>query len=111
MTENVIRMVSDDPMIPTAPLEEFIAAYEKDDNLWWSISCGHHQNLFEAAVEKIEQLQQTLRRVRLEVDDCIGIYGMDMQRPPHDVEEIGEILDEAGVGFLDGETERGWRKR
>lgn len=30
---------------PTAPLADFRADYEADDNLWWRIGCGHHQNL------------------------------------------------------------------
>ena len=41
---------------PTAPLAEFWSAYRKDDNLWWMIGCGHHQNLLDAAVEEIEKL-------------------------------------------------------
>lgn len=41
------------PMVPTAPLEEFCAAYATDDNLWWRIACGHHQNLFEAAADQL----------------------------------------------------------
>lgn len=36
---------------PTPPVDEFLATYADDDNIWWAIACGHHQNLFEAAVE------------------------------------------------------------
>lgn len=42
---------------PTAPLSEFVAAYERDDNIWWVVGCGHHQNLFDAAIEEIERLR------------------------------------------------------
>ena len=51
LAASVQAMYTDDPMVPTAPLEEFLAAYAQDNNLWWRISCGHHQNLFEAALE------------------------------------------------------------
>jgi hypothetical protein len=42
---------------PTAPLAEFVAAYEADDNLWWVVGCGHHQNLFDAAMEEVDRLR------------------------------------------------------
>lgn len=45
-------MVSGDPMVPTAPLDDFLIAYALDSNIWWSISCGHHQNLFDAACDR-----------------------------------------------------------
>ena len=46
------RAMFNDPQAPTAPLADFIDEYEDDDNVWWMIACGHHQNLFEAAVEE-----------------------------------------------------------
>ena len=55
--ESVERMTNGDPNVPTAPLDEFVAAYEDDDNWWWRIACGHHQNLFEAAVERLTELR------------------------------------------------------
>lgn len=45
-------MAADGPMTATAPLEDFLIAYALDDNVWWSISCGHHQNLFDAACDR-----------------------------------------------------------
>jgi len=33
-------------------LDEFLAAYEADDNEWWRVSCGQHQNWFEEAVDR-----------------------------------------------------------
>jgi hypothetical protein len=50
---SVEQMVnSSEATTPTAPLEDFLPEYEADDNLWWRIACGHHQNLFEAAVDE-----------------------------------------------------------
>jgi len=46
---------------PTAPLDEFIKAYEADDNIWWVIGCGHHMNLMDAAIERIEELERELK--------------------------------------------------
>lgn len=59
-SEAVLRMITDNTA-PTAPLDEFIAAYAEDDNWWWMLSCGHHQNLFEEAVERIETLEASSR--------------------------------------------------
>lgn len=52
--ESVQAMLDDRGIVlcPTAPLEDFLIAYALDDNIWWSLSCGHHQNLFEAACDK-----------------------------------------------------------
>jgi hypothetical protein len=52
MPESVTAMMGDSPMVPTAPLEDFLIAMAIDDNTWWRISCGHHLNLFAAACEK-----------------------------------------------------------
>ena len=41
-----------DPAAPTAQLEHFIKDYDKDNNIWWYLSSGHHQNLFEMAVDR-----------------------------------------------------------
>lgn len=48
----------------TPSLEEFCARYEADNNEWWGISCGHHQNLFEAACEEVDRLRAELAAVR-----------------------------------------------
>ena len=99
-------MNSIDAMVPTAPLDEFITAYEQDDNLWWSIACGHHQNLFDAAIGEIDHLRQVLRLLRLNLDDALGLYSMDMQRPPYELTDLEQLLDKAGFGYGDGEVER-----
>ena len=50
--ESVEAMLTD-PANPTAPLADFLEAYVQDDNLWWRIGCGHHQNLFDAALDRL----------------------------------------------------------
>lgn len=41
------------PHDPTPSLDEFLAAYDADDNEWWYLGSGHHQNLFDEAVERM----------------------------------------------------------
>lgn len=48
-------------MDKTPPLDDFLAAYDADDNEWWRINCGHHQNLFEAAVERMHAAERLLK--------------------------------------------------
>lgn len=36
---------------------EFRAAYEKNDNVWWTLGSGEHQVLFDQACEQIDQLK------------------------------------------------------
>lgn len=40
----------------TPPLDEIRKALDEDDNDWWRMDCGHHQNAFEAACEEIDRL-------------------------------------------------------
>lgn len=55
--KDVERMVNEPTsMTPTARLDDFVLAYRKTDNLWWMIGCGHHQNLFDAAIDKLEEM-------------------------------------------------------
>lgn len=58
-TPAVLAMLDDGS--PTAPLDEFLAAYDQDDNWWWRIE--HQQNLFDQAVERIEELQARIDAV------------------------------------------------
>lgn len=48
----------------TPTLDEFNAMYDEDDNIWWRIACGHHQNLYEAAVERYQTAEAAIQRVR-----------------------------------------------
>lgn len=59
LTTGVKAMVKN-PQASTADLTEFLMAYNADDSIWWMVSCGHHQNLFEAAVERIKELEGQL---------------------------------------------------
>lgn len=45
----------DDPMTVTPPIETFLTLQREDDNTWWRIPCGHHQNLFDDAAARIEE--------------------------------------------------------
>lgn len=45
----------------TPLLDDFLREYEADDNVWWGMGCGHHQNLFEAAVERMETAEKLLK--------------------------------------------------
>jgi hypothetical protein len=64
--------VSDFEDGPTPPFEVFLAQEAQDDNFWWRISCGHHQNLFEDATGRIEDALKlhTQHCVTCGVDNC-----------------------------------------
>jgi len=49
-----------DPMLPTPSLDEYAELAKLDPNLWWRMGPGHHRNLFDAALEEIEQLRKAL---------------------------------------------------
>ncbi len=51
----------------TPPLDEFRRDYEADDNVWWAMACGHHQNLFEAACEQLDDAKRELARLRASI--------------------------------------------
>lgn len=59
-------MTSDPDVTP--PLDEFLRGYTQDDNIWWAMPCGHHQNLFEAAVERMERAEALLSAIRIADD-------------------------------------------
>ena len=48
----------------TPTLDAFAKMYDEDEHLWWRIGCGHHQNLYEAAVERYEKAEAAIARVR-----------------------------------------------
>lgn len=48
----------------TPDLDEFLTAYRHNPQVWDLLSSAHHQNLFEAAIERIEALQAALRSRR-----------------------------------------------
>ncbi len=44
-------------------LKEYIEALKKDDNIFWYLSSGEHQNLLDEALGKIEDLEEKLKKV------------------------------------------------
>lgn len=63
----------------TPTLDEFNAMYDEDDNIWWRIACGHHQNLYEAAVERYQTAEAQIQRVRgiVDADQTVPIDARD----------------------------------
>lgn len=49
---------------PTPPLDEFLVKYFADDRVWWVMDSGHHMNLFDEALDRLEQAEATIARVR-----------------------------------------------
>lgn len=60
MPDAVKAMLGSESNAPTAPLDEFLAVYEQDDNVWWMIGGGHHMNLFDAAVDQLEDARREI---------------------------------------------------
>lgn len=48
----------------TPPLDAFLEAEKTDRQLWWRIGCGHHQNLLDEAVERLERAEAAIAAVR-----------------------------------------------
>jgi hypothetical protein len=70
-------------------LDEFMVAYEADDNEWWRLSCGEHQNLYEYAVERFEAAEATLARARELARRC---------NTPRGRKHCGPLLDLLAAG-------------
>jgi hypothetical protein len=63
LPEPVREMITNDHA-PTAPLKAFRHAYDQDDNVWWMLSCGHHQNLLDEALGELDQAHELIERLR-----------------------------------------------
>lgn len=69
----------------TPPLDDFLREFEADSNTWWRIDCGHHLNLFEAAVERMQQAERLLSRLIVPSEVFVvpetsgGVYDPDLQ--------------------------------
>lgn len=74
-----VRAMIEDPQAPTAPLPDFLLAFENDGDLWWRIGCGHHLNLFEEAVAYGDEIAEKVLQPLLHVQDLRG------EGPPVDV--------------------------
>lgn len=46
---------------PPQDFDEWLAAFEADDNEWWRTSSGQHLNLFEEAVDRWRACMETVR--------------------------------------------------
>lgn len=77
MPESVAAILVDSAA-PTPPLDDFLATYAADDNLWWSIGCGHHQNLLDEAVERLEAARADNERLNRDFD--AGFVAVRSQR-------------------------------
>jgi len=60
---------------PTPSLDEFRKAYEADDNLWWMLQSGDHMNLFDQALERIDELEAEWDRSRADAGRAHGNAG------------------------------------
>lgn len=45
--------MTDTPQPLTPSLDAFLVAYAADDNEWWRLDCGDHQNLFDEAIDRL----------------------------------------------------------
>lgn len=53
-----VRAALDDPQAPTPPLDDFLSVYRLDDGIWWRLECGHHQNLLDEAITRLETAER-----------------------------------------------------
>jgi hypothetical protein len=80
----------------TPPLDDFRAAYDADDNVWWATACGHHQNLFEAACDQVDELRAELAAARATIArlaERIEAADQDIGRPDYKV--LGDLIQDA----------------
>jgi len=99
---DAVKAMSDDPKAPTAPLAEFLAAYAEDDNWWWRIDGGHHQNLFEAAVDaydeqlaEVERLTKKVMNIDAWVERVAPTYESKWEDPGFRIPLLYQERDEA----------------
>lgn len=85
----------------TPPLAEFRAKYDADDNEWWRLSSGHHQNLFDAACWELDDTRAELAQLRADYERAIrcadaAIRMLAAVVDPADVLELMAELDARG---------------
>jgi len=93
MTPAVEAMLTN-PQAPTAPLHEFLDAYRADENLWWKLPSGHHQNLFDEAIDTLD-LVDDLTELRRAVRRALNELGVPDAHYPAPVTNAVEILTDA----------------
>jgi hypothetical protein len=70
---------------PTPPLDAVVQALKADDNLWWVMGSGHHQNLFDAALERLEPAEGLVNSVKAFRDELTR-EGHHPERGPVNIE-------------------------
>lgn len=55
----------------TPPFHVFRALMDEDDNTWWRAGSGHGLNAYEAAVERVEELESAVERERGRIANTI----------------------------------------
>jgi hypothetical protein len=105
--EGVRAMIDPAGSAPTAPLGDVLAAMEEDPNLWWRMGCGHHENLFDDAVDRLTVM--TAENARLvaglkEAKQRIDAILASMSRASINQESLAKWLVEEGLA----EAERGY---
>lgn len=53
----------------TMPLDEFRKRFEEDDNEWWRLQPGDMLNLFDAAVDRIEAVEEIVKEMKESVEE------------------------------------------
>jgi hypothetical protein len=96
---DAVKAMADDPKAPTAPLAEFLAAYAEDDNWWWRIDGGHHQNLFEAAVDAYDEQRDEVERLRAQVEAVEALigYGYSVTRSADQGGGVAIVIEETAI--------------
>lgn len=98
----------------TQPLDEFRADYEADDNVWWRTECGDHMNLFDQALERIDELatqNAELRDSLVQVTSIVDELTRQRDDARRMVVDAGYFQDHRGedyslgVDVSDGEME------
>jgi transposase len=74
---------------PTPPLDEFLPRYDADDNVWWAMDSGHHMNLFDEAIDRMQAAEARLAALL----DAIGEH-------PTELRVQASMLDERGDHFI-----------
>lgn len=93
---------------PTPPLDEFLAKYRADDNVWWALDSGDHMNLFDEALDRLEAAEAAVARVRelhsrSEMGNCNGGCTDGIENPiPHDECPTIKALDGTDGGEIRG---------
>lgn len=68
MSERNIKEIRSDLLSgPTPTPDEYLRVAETDATIFWAIGCGHHLNLFEAAVEGRNALQAKLAQAEARI--------------------------------------------